>query len=111
MKEILAAVASSDGINVNTHFGAASFFRLFRVADKKIIPAGMLDATAARQHKMNHDISDFERMVNLLSGCDCVIAEKIGPGAAQYLLKREIRVFEASGEIKEVLSRIYDIQL
>lgn len=108
MKKLLAAVATTDDINVNQHFGRAAFFKIYSIDKKGISFEGARDVIAACQHKMSHDITDFERVIKLLSDCDFLVVEKIGPGAAEFLIQKGVRVFEAQGSINTVLIQIYN---
>ena len=102
------AAASTDGIHINEHFGRAAFFRIYELTDKSCDFLEVRDAVAVRQHMREHDKSDFDRLVELLSDCDAVLAVRIGEGAAAYLIEKGLRVFEASGPIEAVLQHMRD---
>lgn len=102
------AVATSDGISINEHFGRAAFFRVYEIKDGRHSFVELRDATAVRQQRFSHNHSDFDRIIELLSDCDAVFASKIGEGAAAYLISKGVRVFEVNGEIDAVFEKIIE---
>ncbi len=99
------AVATSDGFSVNEHFGHAKFFRVYDLGDSDYTFLGVRDAVAACQHQLGHDTTRFDKIIELLSDCDALLVQKIGPGAAEYLIQKNVRVFEVSGSIDAVLGK------
>lgn len=102
------AVASTDGVNINEHFGKAAFFRVYEINDGAYSFSELRDAVAACQHARTHSQTDFDRIIELLSDCDAVFVSKIGEGAAAYLISKGMRVFEVSGEINAVFEKIIE---
>ncbi|MBE6873267.1 NifB/NifX family molybdenum-iron cluster-binding protein [Ruminococcus sp.] len=100
------AVATSDGFTVNEHFGHAQFFRVYELNDDGYEYAGIRDAVAVCQQALGHDTTRFDKIIELLSDCDAVLVNRIGEGAAAYLIERGVRVFEVSGTIDAVLTRL-----
>ncbi len=107
MNKKRVAIATTDGKNVNEHFGRAAFFRIYDIADSVITFVEARDVIAACQHKLSHNTTDFDRVIELLNDCDAVVVSKIGLGAADYLIKKGVRVFEAEGNIDAVINEIY----
>ena len=105
------AIATGDvGISeinatVNEHFGHAKFFRVYETDDTGYRYIETRDAVAACQHSLGHDTTRFDKIIELLSDCDALLVQKIGEGAAAYLIARNVRVFEVSGTIDAVLKR------
>ncbi|MBQ8176353.1 MAG: dinitrogenase iron-molybdenum cofactor biosynthesis protein [Oscillospiraceae bacterium] len=100
------AVATSDGISVNEHFGKAKFFRIYEFDDSEYQYIGIRDAVAACQHRRTHNETDFDRVISLLSDCCALFVQKIGEGAAAYLISKNVRVFEVNAEIEPLLKKI-----
>lgn len=100
------ALASSDGININEHFGKAIFFRVYELNNNEYRFIESRDAVAACQHTRTHNSTDFDTVVNLLSDCDALLVSKIGEGAAAYVISKGLRVFEVSGSIDGVLNKL-----
>lgn len=99
------AVATSDGFTVNEHFGHAKFFRVYELGENGHTFLEVRDAVAACQHQLGHDTTRFDKIIELLSDCDALLVQKIGEGAAAYLISRNVRVFEVSGAIDAVLEK------
>ncbi len=99
------AVATSDGFTVNEHFGHAKFFRVYDINQSGSDFIEVRDAVAACQHRLGHDTTRFDKIIELLSDCDALLVQKIGEGAAAYLIAKNVRVFEASGSIDAVLEK------
>ena len=98
------AAASTDGVTVDSHFAQAECFYIYDIAngsykfvDKRHIAAALFHSEAA-----------FDKVRLLLYDCDAIIVSKIGFGAAQYLLEKGLRVFEAPYAIDDVLQKFAD---
>ena len=102
------AIATSDGFTVNEHFGHAKFFRIYELGETDYTFLEVRDAVAACQHSLGHDTTRFDKIIELLSDCDALLVQKIGEGAAAYLISRNVRVFEANGMIDAVLKRFIE---
>lgn len=94
------AVASSDGKNVDQHFGQTKEFYLFDVEEGKIVPAGTVrtdpfldQAMFGPAHK-----TKIEQMVSALIGSDIILTSGFGERA-----EAEIRARGMSPYIKEGL--------
>jgi len=105
------AVASSDGLTVNEHFGHANFLRIYEIDGTESRFIEIRDVVAACQHSFGHDETKFERIVSLISDCDALFVKKIGPGAAEYLISRNVRVFEVNAGIDALLNKIIQDKL
>lgn len=100
------AIATTDGVSVNEHFGRANFFRVYQLYGDSYQYIDIRDAVAACQHPRTHSQTDFDRIIDLLSDCDALFVQKIGEGAAAYLIEKNVRVFEVSGEIESLLKKV-----
>ena len=96
---------TSDGFTVNEHFGHAKFFRVYDINQSGYDFIEVRDAVAACQHRLGHDTTRFDKIIELLSDCDALLVQKIGEGAAAYLIAKNVRVFEVSGSIDAVLEK------
>ena len=100
------AAATANGFTVDEHFGHAKFFRVYDISENGHEFVEVRDAVAACQHSLGHDTTRFDKIIELLSDCDAILVQKIGEGAAAYLLARGVRVLEVSGSIPAVLDRL-----
>ena len=103
--DVKIAVASSDGVTVNQHFGRAQRFRIYRVTDSDcefLEERENLPACSSQQH----DNYLLERTADLIADCKAVIVAQIGAGAIDTLLLRHIRPFSLSGAIDDALTTL-----
>lgn len=123
------AIASSDGINVDIHFGAAQSFLIYAVKD---------DGTFSEQEK--RDVPETAEItsninssnggcgnggagchgngggcgqgagispkVELISDCRCVVAAKIGFNVIKQLERKAIASFDVETTVQEALEKI-----
>ncbi|MBQ1876253.1 MAG: hypothetical protein II145_06035 [Selenomonas sp.] len=89
------AAASSDGVQIDRHFGHAETFSIFEVEENGQGPA--LKARRAVsppcQHG-SHDAQAMQAVTAALADCRYVLAEAIGGGAAAALRARGITPLE-----------------
>jgi nitrogen fixation protein NifX len=98
------AAASSDGVMIDSHFAQAECFYIYDIAngaykfvEKRNIAAALIHSEAA-----------FDKVRLLLHDCDAIVVSKVGFGAAQYLLEKGLRVFEAPYAVGNVLQKFAD---
>lgn len=102
------AVATTDNIHVNQHFGRAESFLIVDVDE-----CGNFEE--AEQRFVNpvcrgghHDNDKMKRGVEGIRDCDFVLAARIGPGAVYELEQQGIAAFEMVGTVWESLKRLDD---
>ena len=100
------AVASSDGTNIDEHFGRAQDFLIYEVAEdgtyqqleiRAITPHCSCGEEAAAAHPS-------DAAVELLSDVEAVLVNQIGPGAVRMLEAKGIRAFSLKGSIDKALT-------
>jgi nitrogen fixation protein NifX len=100
------AVASSDGIVVNQHFGRADQFFIFGlnmenetdlVEKRRVIP--ICDGG-------NHEDDNLNHAVNSFKDCKYVLVSRIGQGAAFALERAGVIPMELPGLIEESLQKL-----
>ncbi len=98
------AVASSDGISVNEHFGRADMFYIYEVNDdgsfrlaeeRTITPASPGEAGAGH---------GADATIEQLGDVHAVLVAQIGPGAQSSLNRKGVRSFALGGPIDKALS-------
>ncbi|GHV12789.1 hypothetical protein FACS1894219_06380 [Clostridia bacterium] len=100
------ALASSDGVSVNKHFGSTPFFTIAEVdANGFNIIERRENEFVFDQPEKEHNKTKFEDTVKLISDCNSVIAAKIGRAAVSELQIKNIQALEQVGSIDELLSR------
>jgi nitrogen fixation protein NifX len=104
---IRIAVASSDGKQVNAHFGRAQCFQVYELEQ------GGWELREERQNLpacLGHEHSDdaLERTADLIADCRGLVAQQIGCGAVDVLLSRRIMPFMLAGTVEEALRLLQD---
>ena len=101
------AVASSDGKNVDLHFGHAESFLAFTVAGRKIIPGKRISFQADMDIPMfgMAHANKLEKAADALSGFDAVLATKFGDRAIEELQTKGVAAIKDSGDIEAALRR------
>ncbi len=102
---VKAAVASTDGKVVNSHFGKAGQFLIFELRPDgyKYIETRKLPSCC---HQGEHEDNVFENVANALSDCKIIIVSKIGIPAADFLESRNFEVYESPFPIDSVLEEL-----
>ncbi|PLX49291.1 MAG: dinitrogenase iron-molybdenum cofactor biosynthesis protein [Desulfobulbaceae bacterium] len=99
------ACASTNGINVDEHFGTASAFYIFDLADGVLTP---LDKVLVEPYsdgdQKDHPFTPtaFERVSTALAGCERVYVRKIGDKPAAELRKIGIEPIIHEGAIDAI---------
>jgi predicted Fe-Mo cluster-binding NifX family protein len=100
------AVASSDGIVVNQHFGRADTFYIYELKGLDGVEYIEKRKGIPFCHGGEHDEGELQGAVELLSDCKKVFVLQIGGGAQRQLIESGIEPVESRGMIQEVLKSI-----
>jgi len=99
------AVASSDGIVVNNHFGRAEKFLIYEISDD--------DMKYIEERKVtpvcnggNHEDGKLEENMRRISDCKYLLVSRIGQGAELVARNLGIEPYEIPGEIKESIEQL-----
>ncbi len=98
------AVATSDGKNIDEHFGQARVFRIFEVAEDGTFQ--LLEERPITPHCPGDPevVHAADATVEQLADVNVVLVNRIGPGAAQTLEERGIRAFALNGPVDRALT-------
>ncbi len=96
------AVASSDGIVINQHFGRANQFFIYQ-KDETGITFIEKRVGIPFCHSMEHNEKDLKNAIDQLWDCSAVFVLQIGNGAENELRTRKIIPYVTRGLIEEVL--------
>lgn len=99
------AVASTDGIVVNQHFGHAERFHIIEIDDNTYRFIGTREVERVCQGHFHND-SSFDKVIDVLSDVHAVVVAKIGSGASQQLESRGLTVYEAPFPIEPLVEKI-----
>ncbi len=100
------AVASSDGIVVNSHFGRAKDFYIYQRDDKEQIH--FLEKRSVTPVCEGGTHNDEKLRTNLEKLCDCkyLLVSRIGNGAANMAAEFGIESYEIPGIIEESIEQL-----
>lgn len=96
------AIATTDGINIDEHFGRTKEFLIYEVNQKgiyKLLEHRGNNPQCTSQHK-NHT---SETTSVLFADINVVLASKIGPGATRALQDQGVVAFSLTGSIDKAL--------
>ena len=100
------AVATSDGIVVNQHFGRAQSFRIYAVTqDSKITFLEERNFEPLCQSG-SHDESQLEKRIAAITDCKYILVSRIGQGASEALQSQGIFPIEMPGFINESIEKL-----
>lgn len=101
------AIASTDGIVINQHFGHADRFHIVDIEEN-----GYSFVETRKVAKCcnggEHEESSFETVASTLGDCKAIFVSRIGPGAATYMEAKGFEIFEAPYVIEDVLKKVID---
>ena len=98
------AVATTDGIKVNQHFGMAKAFLVYVITSEGPVKVGQVMATPLSNGDKNHpfDKTRFQSIADALKGCERVYVTKIGERPAEELQKLGIEPVVFEGAISSI---------
>lgn len=101
---IQIAVASTDGMNVDQHFGKADYFLIFEKTSEGLVQAGSRKVNPLSENDPMHDfnLERFMKIALQLQGCEQVYVTKIGEKPARKLANLGIEPIVYQGPIKDI---------
>lgn len=98
------AVATTDGIKVDQHFGMAEAFQVYVFTSEGPVKVGKVAVTPLSTGDKNHpfDKERFQSLAEALKGCERVYVTKIGDRPAAELQKTGIEPVVFQGEISSI---------
>lgn len=104
-EEIKIAVASSDGIVVNNHFGRAKAFYIYEVNEDDILFIEKRELEPVCDIG-NHDDNKLRENLEKLSDCNYLLVSRIGDGARVMASNFGIEAFEIPGIIEDSIEQL-----
>ena len=104
-KNYRIAVASSDGIVVNNHFGRARAFYIYEVNEDSFELSDIRHLPPVCD-RGEHDEERLLDNVNSLSDCTHLLASKVGDGARRVLESKGITCYEIPGVIPDAIDKL-----
>lgn len=105
-EKYLIAVASSDGIIVNNHFGKAGTFYIYEADEAENIHLVEKRTVPPVCSWGNHDDEKLRENLRILNDCSYLLVSRIGNGAASMAESFGIESYEIPGEIKKSINQL-----
>ncbi len=98
------AFASSDGVRIDRHFGAADKFYIAKLDTEKE-ECELLESRDALPpcDGGTHSISKFDAVIETLSDVSAIVAQRIGPGALQFIREHGKAAYQIPLDIEQAL--------
>jgi predicted Fe-Mo cluster-binding NifX family protein len=94
------AVATSDGKNVDLHFGSAGIFLIFEIEENNL---NFLELREKPNLPINKHSDRWSMSLKLLGDCNAVFCSRIGLEPKEALQNKGIEPVESQKTIKEVV--------
>ena len=100
------AVATTDGINVDEHFGRAETFQIYVITSEGPVKVEEVPVTPLSTGDRSHqfDAERFQSVTGAFKGCDRVYVAQIGERPAAELKKLKIKPVVFQGKISSITS-------
>lgn len=105
-EEYKIAVASSDGIVVNSHFGKARDFYIYQIDDKEQIHFQEKRSVTPVCEGGNHDDEKLGTNLEKIKDCKYLLVSRIGARAANIAESFGIESYEIPGIIEEAIEQL-----
>lgn len=93
--------ASISGEVVDEHFGSARYWQIYDVDD--LTGGEFVESRKTDARCKGHCEGGFEHLLTVLNDCDALVVSRIGESAAAVMIANGKRVFEAEGEIEDLI--------
>ena len=104
-ERILAALASSDGIVVNRHFGRAEKFYIYDIGNE--LPEFLeVREVSPVCESGNHDEGKLEKNMQLIADCRYLIVTRIGDAAYAQAERFGIEAYEIADLFEDAIERL-----
>ena len=96
--------ASMDGERIDQHFGSARYWQIYDVGESGVF----VETRKTLPRYQGHCEGGFDHQLAVLGDCRGVFVRKIGESAAAFMISKGKRVFEAEGEVKEIIRQLIE---
>ncbi|BAH05513.1 NifB/NifX family molybdenum-iron cluster-binding protein [Clostridium kluyveri] len=112
------AVASTDGVNIDKHFGASNSFFIIKVNDdgtyenlgERLVEKNQRNSVncslCSSKHSCGNINPKIQRKIEAISDCRCLLCSRCGPSSEKQLGKNNISVFGINMKLDEALKTI-----
>ncbi len=96
------AFASRDNGVIDQHFGSARYWQIYDLDGG----SSFVETRKVPVIYEGHHEGRFRQLLSVLEDCDAVFVSHIGESAAEYMYRHNKRVFEAAGEVSEIITEL-----
>lgn len=96
--------ASIDGTRIDQHFGSARYWQIYDIGER----AEFIETRKTAARCQGHCEGGFDHLLEVLRDCDTIFVSKIGESAAAFMIAKGKRVFEAAGEVEEIIVQLIE---
>ena len=109
MGEYRIAVCTSDGLQVDTHFGRCPRFLVLTLDEEsgRCLTREYRDAPDRAASSLGHDPTYLARTAALLEGCSYLMASRIGPQPTRVLLRHGISALRITMPVEQAVERLH----
>ena len=100
------AVASSDGKEIDQHFGRAEQFFVYEVEDNNNFKLVELRKSADFHSEYEDHVTKLKNTIRGLNSCRIVLVTQIGDGASRILRSNGIDAFDVEGSIDKAIPKL-----
>jgi len=105
-EEYLIAIASSDGIVVNNHFGKAAKFYIYSVNQNDEFSFKEIREVIPVCNGGDHDDNRLKENLERFTDCRHILVSRIGYGASSMASDMGIECYELPGEIEQSIIKL-----
>ncbi|MBA2861874.1 NifB/NifX family molybdenum-iron cluster-binding protein [Methanococcus maripaludis] len=100
METLKVAIASTDGVNVNMHFGAATHFLIFEIKDNvaEFMEFRENPTTTIKEHT-----DRWNYALDLLKDCGAIFCSRIGDNPKSVFEGKGVKIVTTENTLKEAL--------
>lgn len=95
--------ASIDGARVDQHFGSARYWQIYDIDDEE---ETFVETRKTAARCTGHCEGGFDHILDVLDDCDALFVSRIGEVAAAVMLAKGKRVFEAEGDLEDIILQL-----
>jgi len=104
-RPLRVAVATSDGVHVDLHFGRASAFRIYEIRNKIAVFLESRE-TGSLCGELGHDNEQLKKVAIALEDCRFIVSVQVGQPISQVLEPTGFTFLNSEGEVSDMLGRI-----
>lgn len=105
VESYLMALATSDGLEVDVHFGQASRFDVYRIQNSSFTFLESRVVKPLCQHP-GHNNARLEQAITVLSDCAVVVCAQIGPAAQNMVEGAGISCYELAAPLQQAIGQV-----